>query len=286
MWGFNPVVIKIGLQYLPPEAYNLARMIVASLVALIALWFSGTWRRPNRTEAWAMLRISVFGFFLFQLCLIEGLQRTTAGNASFIMCLVPLSVLLLNKFYGLETISRALIAGIVCSVCGVFLIVVGAGKEFSLAGRHLLGTLLILVAQASYAYYMVSSKALQARYSVYQISAGHMVFTALLLSAVAWPETRQVRWLDLPAAAWGSVLFSGILALCVCNFLWIWGSGVLGTGRVAIFNNISPIFAVLAAYFMLGEAFGILQSIGAACVFAGVYITRHRRRPSAMPASP
>jgi len=83
---------------------------------------------------------------------------------------------------------------------------------------------------------------------------------------------------QVPAIAWASIFFSGILGLCIGNFLWIWGSGIIGTSRVAIFNNLSPVFAVITAYFLLGETFGPLQAAGAACVFAGVYITRNRDR--------
>ena len=278
VWGINPPVIKLGLQFLPPQPYNLARLVVASLVALIALWLSGTYRRPTRPDLWKLLRISAFGFFVFQIFITEGLLRTTAGNASFIMCLLPVGVMLLNKVFGLETITRAVVAGIACSISGVTLIVLGTGKEFSLAGHHLLGTLFVLASQAGYAYYTVFSKDLQARYSTYQITAGLMLFTTVLLLAATLPEAVAVNWLEVPAIAWGSVLFSGILALCLCNFLWIWGTGVLGTSRVAIFNNISPVFAVITAYFLLGETFGLLQSLGAAFVFAGVYITRNRDR--------
>lgn len=278
LWGINPPVIKIGLQYLPPQAYNLARLVVASLVALIALWLSGTWRRPRRADLWALLRISACGFFVFQIFITEGLLRTTAGNASFIMCLLPVGVMLLNKLFGLETITRAVLIGIACSISGVTLIVVGAGKEFSLAGHHLLGALLVLVSQLGYAYYTVFSKALLERYSTYQVTAGLMVFTTVLLFAATAPDAFAVNWREVPAIAWGSVLFSGILALCLCNFLWIWGTGVLGTSRVAIFNNISPVFAVITAYFLLGETFGLLQTVGAFCIFVGVYITRNRDR--------
>nr|WP_275983076.1 EamA family transporter [Propionivibrio soli] len=276
VWGFNPVVIKIGLQWLPPQAYNLGRLVVATIVGLIALWLSGTYRRPSRADVWKLFRVSALGFFTFQVFFTEGLQRTAAGNASFIMCLLPVGVLLLNKLFGLETITRAVVLGIVCSVSGVALIVVGTGKEFSLAGHHFLGTVFVMLSQLGYAYYTVFSKEFQARYSTYQITAGLMGFTTLLLAIFALPETLSVRWFEVPAAAWGSVLFSGILALCICNFLWIWGTGVLGTSRVAIFNNVSPVFAVVSAYFVLGEEFGILQTLGAVFVFAGVYITRNR----------
>lgn len=278
VWGINPPIIKFGLQFIPPQPYNVARLIVASIVALIALWLSGSYRRVERADRWKFFCVSTFGFLVFQFFFTEGIQRTTSGNASFMLCLMPVSVLLLNKFFGLETITRAVVVGIACSISGVALIVIGAGREVSLAGNHLLGTLFILVSQAGYAYYTVFSKELLERYSAYQVTAYLMLITTALLLAVSVPDVLRVRWGDVPAAAWSSILFSGILALCVCNFLWIWGTVVIGTSRVAIFNNVSPVFAVITGYFLLGETFGLLQVAGAMCVFAGVYITRNRER--------
>jgi drug/metabolite transporter (DMT)-like permease len=278
VWGINPPAIKLGLQYIAPQPYNVARFIVASLVALFALWLSGTYRRVSRADLWTFCRVSAFGFFIFQVLLTEGIQRTTSGNASFMLCLMPVSVLLINKFYGLEQITRPVVVGIAFSLAGVALIVIGAGRELSLASDHLLGTLLILVAQVAYAYYMVFSKELLARYSSYQVTAYLIVMTSVMLLALSAPDVMRVQWTQVPAIAWTSVLFSGILGLCIGNFLWIWGSGIIGTSRVAIFNNLSPVFAVITAYFLLGETFGLLQAAGAACVFAGVYITRNRDR--------
>jgi drug/metabolite transporter (DMT)-like permease len=278
IFGVNPPAIKLGLQFIPPQPFNVARFVVACVVALIALWLSGSHRRPDRADLWKFFKLSLFGFFAFQILFTEGILRTTSGNASFMMCLLPLVVLVLNKFYGLETITRAVVVGIVSSLTGIALIVVGSGREVSLASNHLVGTLMILVSQYGYAYYTVFSKELLARYSTYQVTAYLMIVTTALLAVAAAPGIVAVDWLAVPPSAWGSVLFSGILALCVGNFLWIWGTGIIGTSRVAIFNNLSPVFAVITAYFLLGETFGPLQAAGAAFVFAGVYITRNRDR--------
>lgn len=53
---------------------------------------------------------------------------------------------------------------------------------------------------------------------------------------------------------------------------------MIGTGRASVFNNLTPVFAVVTAYFLLGETFGTLQAAGAVFVFGGVYITRNRDR--------
>lgn len=278
IWGMNPPIIKVGLQYLPPQPYNLARMIVGAAIALIALAISGTYRPMNRADFWKIFRISAFGFFIFQLFFTEGIQRTTSGNASFMLCLMPVSVLLLNKFCGIEKITRPTVIGIFCSVCGITLIVLGAGKEISLASNHLMGTIFILLSQAGYAYYTVFSKELLERYSTYQITAYLMVITALLLLIASSPVITEVSWTSIPWSGWASVVFSGMIALCLCNFLWIWGLGIIGTSRAAIFNNLSPVFAIATGYYLLGETFGLLQAAGAAFVFLGVYITRNRNQ--------
>jgi len=278
VWGMNPPVIKLGLQYLPPWPYNVARMVVGSAFALLALWVSGTYRRPARADICMLLRAGTFGFFVFQMLFTEGIQRTTSGNAAFMFCLLPVFVLLLNRFYGFDTLNRAVVIGIVCSIVGVVLIVLGTGSELSLSGQHLVGALLVMGSEVGYAYYTVFSRELLERYSTYQVTASLMVITTVLLVLASFSELRAVQWGNLPAVAWGSVLFSAVFGLCLGNILWIWGGGVIGTSRAAVFNNLTPVFAVVTAYFLLDEIFGVVQVAGAAFVFAGVFITRNRNR--------
>ena len=278
LWGMNPPVIKLGLQHISPLPYNVARMVVGSLVALFALWLSGSYRRPTRADFWCLVRASVFGFFLFQMLFAEGVYRTTAGNAAFMGCLLPVYVLLLNRVFGFDTINRAVVVGIVCSLVGVVLIVLGAGREMSVAHKHLVGALLLLAAHVGYAYYTVFSRELLSRYSTYQVTASLMVITTVLMVTISLPELGRVDWLELPLPAWGSIVFSGVFGLCLANFLWIWGAGVIGSARASVFNNLTPMFAVITGYFVLGETFGALQTVGAACVLGGVYITRNRDR--------
>jgi hypothetical protein len=52
-------------------------------------------------------------------------------------------VLLLNKAFGVEAITRAVVVGIACSITGVALIVFGSGGGFGISGTHLTGTLLL-----------------------------------------------------------------------------------------------------------------------------------------------
>lgn len=276
IWGINPPIMKLGLYDLPPMPYNTVRMIIATLTAWIFLWLSGTRRSFDKVDRKKLYMVSILGFFVFQLFFTVGVYRTTAGNASFTLSLLPVSVLIINKLFHIEKITKPALIGVVLSISGILLIVLGSGKEISLSGDHMIGTVFLLIAEAGYGYYTVFSKDLLSKYSTYQVSAYLITVTTVLFILVSIPSLTEVNWLNIPLMAWLSTLYSGIFALCIGNFLWIWGTGKIGSTKAAMYNNLSPVFAVIAAYFLLGETFGLLQMIGAAGIFGGIYVTRNR----------
>lgn len=276
IWGINPPIMKLGLYDLPPMPYNTVRMIIATVIAWIFLWLSGTHRPYEKIDRKKLYSVSILGFFVFQLFFTVGVYRTTAGNASFTLSLLPVSVLIINKLFHIEKITKPALIGVVMSISGILLIVLGSGNEFSLTNDHMIGTLFLLLAEVGYGYYTVFSKDLLKKYSVYQVTAYLMTITTALFILVSIPSLMEVHWLTIPLTAWLSTLYSGIFALCVGNFIWIWGTGRIGSTKAAMYNNLAPVFAVISAYFLLGETFGLLQIIGAAGIFGGIYVTRNR----------
>lgn len=273
VWGVNPPVMKIGLSYIPPMPYNAARMLVALCAGWAALAVSGTYMPFGRKEITKIFLVSA-GFFLFQIFLTIGVQKTTAGNTSLILAILPVSVAIINKVCKIEEITKPVLMGIIASLIGVVFIIAGSNKELSLSDTHVIGAIILLAAQASYGYYTVFSKELLAKYSTYQITAYVLFISTLLFCIIALPDMLQMEWSAVPLIGWASVIFSGLFPLCIGNFLWIWGLGKIGSTKAAVYNNLSPVFAVLTGYWLLGESFGALQSIGAIIIFAGLYLTR------------
>jgi drug/metabolite transporter (DMT)-like permease len=280
IWGFNPPAMKVGLQYLPPVPYNAARMTVAMIVALIAFALSRSYRPFARSDYVRIFALSVFGFFVNQLFVAVGIQRTTSGNASFILSILPVIVVIINRIFNIEKITKPVIVGIAFSIAGIILLVLGSEKELSLSDRHLSGALFLLAAQIGYGYYTVFSGTLLYRYSVYQVFAAIITITTFLFLLVSAPFLGSVDWKNLPLAAWISILYSGIFAMTIGNFIWIWGIGKIGSVKASIFSNLSPVFAVIGGYVLLGETFGPLQVAGAAGIFFGIWITRNREKLS------
>lgn len=273
LWGLNPPVMKIGLIHVPPMPYNAVRLFAALAVSWLILRHLCTWI-PLRPQDRKALIISSLGFFFFQLFFTFGLQRTTAGNSSLILGCLPVSIAIINHFHRFESIKPGIIKGIVLSLAGVILMVAGTGKEVSMSGDHMSGTILLLAAQMSYGYYTVFSRPLSATYSVYQISSYILLISTSLFALVSLPSMLAVDWQAIPWPGWASVLYSGIFPLCLANCLWIWGTAKAGSTTASLYNNLCPVFAVGAGYLFLGETFGWLQFFGALVILTGLYITK------------
>lgn len=290
LWGINPPIMKVGLLYVEPMAYNAVRMLLALSVGWVVLCRLGIWQ-PLQREYYKPFLVASLGFFFFQYFFTAGVQITTAGNASLILACLPVSVALINHFHHFENISTASAVGILVSLSGVAVMVAGTGKEVSLAAGHVTGALLLLIAQLSYGYYTVYSRLLTAIYSPYQTTAYILLIATGLFLIVSFPSLFRADWQSIPQPGWASILYSGIFPLCLGNFLWIWGTGILGSTRASLYNNLPPVFSVALGYLYLSETFGWLQFLGAVIIFAGLFIAKGRRplpppEPAAVPEQP
>jgi drug/metabolite transporter (DMT)-like permease len=281
LWGLNPPVMKVGLMYMEPMPYNTIRLVAAFAAGWLVFRRMGVWRPLERND-WKPLIVCSLGFFFFQIFFTAGVQITTAGNSSLILGCLPVSVALINHFHRLERINRTMTAGIAVSLAGVIVMVAGTGREISLAGEHVLGAALLLIAQLSYGYYTVFSRRLTGIYSTYQITACILLISAASFLVLSLPAMLATDWRSIPWPGWASILYSGLFPLCLANCLWIWGTSILGSTKASLYNNLPPVFSVITGYLFLNESFGWLQFTGAVIIFLGLYITR--RKPAGSPA--
>jgi drug/metabolite transporter (DMT)-like permease len=62
--------------------------------------------------------------------------------------------------------------------------------------------------------------------------------------------------------------------MVIAYLFWNRGLRLLGPTRTAMFGNLQPIFALVAARILLGEQPGAWQLVGTTAIIAGVLLTR------------
>jgi drug/metabolite transporter (DMT)-like permease len=273
IWGINYIVIKAALGSFQPLAFNAVRFPVAALVLLGAARALGA-PLPARRYWVAVALYGVLGNALYQIGFIEGLSRTRAGNAALIAAANPVLTAVLSHWRGHERFSGRDWLGIVLSAAGVVLVVLGSGLEVGGFGSTVVGDLLLLGAVSCWALYAVGSRGLVTALGPVNMTAWTTAAGTVPILLMGVPSLFRQQWTTVPLPAWGGVVYASFGAIVTGYLLWARGIRLLGSTRVALYSNFTPVFAFLAAWPVLGERPTPFQILGGSAIALGMYLTR------------
>jgi drug/metabolite transporter (DMT)-like permease len=276
IWGVNFSVVKYGTTLVDPLAYNGLRVVLAA-VLLMSIIAVGKSVFPSRRDMVALTALGVLGNGIYQYFFVEGIARTSASDAALVVAASPAFIAIISRLRGVERTGAKGIIGILLSIVGIGLVVLGSTQDPGGEGSgasSLLGDLLVLVGSLAWAIYTVLLKPYTERVSGIQISAFTMVGGAISLMLVAWPAVAHANWSRMPVTGWAAVFYSGVFALVIAYLFYYRGVRVIGPTRTAMYSNLQPVIAVLVAWAMLGETPTVWQGVGTVSIMAGLVMTR------------
>ena len=281
IWGTNYSIVKHAFRELDPQAFNAARMTIASAVffcLLVGVRRSGTRASILFTPAtitrrdWLWLfGLGIVGHFLYQYFFIGGLARTSVANSSLMLAATPVLVALVNAVLGQERIGLLHWAGAALSMAGIYA-VVGPGAR--LGGEHLTGDLMMVAAVSCWALYTIAARRLMERHSPVGVTGISMIIGSLLYVLLVAGQVRATDWTSVGIATWLALAYSALFALCVAYTIWYAAVKEIGSARTAVYSNLVPLVAMATAIVLLGEPIVLAKLVGAAAVLIGVALTR------------
>jgi drug/metabolite transporter (DMT)-like permease len=275
VWGVNFSVVKGALDFIPAMGFNALRFPLASLTVYAILRARGPLPSLEWKDLGRILLLGIAGNGVYQLLFIHGLDRTTAGNTALLLATVPVWTALFAALIREGTLDRYVVGGIVATLSGMVLVVVGGGAELRLGGSTLAGDAMAAGAAFLWAAYTVGSRGLILRYGSVPVTAWTLWSGSIVLVLLGVPDLVRMDWGAVPLlAGWGAVAYAGILALGLSYVLWYRGVHRLGSARTAAYSNLVPVVALLVAWASLGEVPTVLQWIGAAVILAGIVLAR------------
>ena len=133
MWGFSFISTKIILAEIPPATIAFYRQIIAVVTLLplvmISLFRGGLARLAHVTwrDAGLVAVSALFGIVLNFVFENNGMRLTTASDASMIVAAVPIFTLFTEALFFKLRITSKLVACLIVSVIGVYLVITGGG---------------------------------------------------------------------------------------------------------------------------------------------------------------
>ena len=252
LWGFNVVAIKVIVEEFPAVTITSLRIFIAAIVVWLILGLQKDIRLPKRKEFIFILLATFTGVVGHHYFLSVGLTETTASNSGLILGTVPLTTSILAAIMLKERLSALRIIGLFIGLIGVSVIVLhGAGDHLAINGGDVYIAFAVITQALSFIFIKQTSETMKA-----SLITGYMLligsFFLFLISLVMEPGQLPLLK-DGTAIAWGAFLISGILATGIGHYLYNNAIPHIGPGRVSIFNNMTPFFALIGSSLFLNE---------------------------------
>ena len=191
IWGSNFSVVKTALEEIPPLPFNALRMSLATALFLALVAKTAPDSLPAR-RAWpGLVGLGLVGHFLYQVCFMEGIARTSVANSSLILGATPVVVALLNVVSRRDVPSGWHWLGIGLSLLGVYLVV---GQGARVGTTSLTGDLLMMGAACCWAAYTVGARSMLDRHSALVVTAWTMAVGTALFVPLGLPGLVALEW--------------------------------------------------------------------------------------------
>jgi len=270
IWGTTAIGIKVALETYPPFILSVGRWLISLAIMLPMMRRFGI--RPILDRRTFVL--GLFGILGFNAFFTLGLERTTAANGSLINGALPVVVAFLSFVFLGERLAPIRISGIVISMIGVAVTVLGATLDASV-----LGNVLILGAVLSWAIYTIYNRERMKGENTMGIIAGSALFGVAMmipLAAIEWAqETPEAPTLKLVAI----ILYLSLGPAMAANYMWVFALTRVPASQAAVFSNLTPIVGIVLAGLILDEPITVYHVVGSILVIAGVLLTTWRRQP-------
>ncbi|MGC0837182.1 EamA family transporter [Pantoea agglomerans] len=271
-WGVNFVVIKLGLQGMPPFLLAGLRF---TLVAFPAIFFV---RRPPIPLRWLVVYGMTISFGQFAFLFLAIKLGMPAGLASLVLQAQAFFTLLLGALLLAEKLRWNHIVGIIIATLGMFLLATAGMEGQTSAGITLTTMMLTLSAALSWGLGNITNKIIMRNRSVPIMS---LVVWSALVPIV--PFFACSLLFDGQAAIVYSLLHIGlqtVLALFYLAFVAtivgyaIWGNLLsrYETWRVAPLSLLVPVVGIITAALVLDEHLSGQQMLGAVVIILGLLI--------------
>lgn len=264
MWAVEPVFAKLAYansDYLQTSAI---RAIVAALVALLYVFFTGRKNlKVTSKQLSKLFYIAIAGTIFADLLYLFALTKTSVLNAVLLGHMQPVFIILIGFFFLKEDkLTRFDYAGIFIMLIAAVFVTTKTLENLFMIKLGTAGDIYVLLATVPWA-----TTAIVMRKYLRELDAGVITFYRYSIASVIF-----IVYLSLNSSLVLSNIYQILIGVVVGvgTILYYEGLKRIKAAQVSAMELSTPFFAALSGFLILGELVTVMQIAGMALLFVGV----------------
>ncbi|WP_316161200.1 DMT family transporter [Bradyrhizobium sp. SZCCHNRI20481] len=274
-WAFNQIAVKLALPEIPPLLQATFRSLGALPVLLVFARVRGV-KMFKRDGTLGLGLVAGLLFGLEFVLIYQGLLLTSASRAIVFLYTAPFFVALGSfRFLG-ERMGPAQWGGLALSFTGVALAI--GIPQADVDGRVLLGDLLVVGGGLLWGVTTVFVKGTRLRFIAPERALGYQVAVSVPIMAVAALIAGE-RLTQVPSPfVIGLMAYQSIWVVGTTFTIWFALIKAYSASKLSAFTFITPLFGVVASYFILHDALTLAFGLAAVLVIVGLFLVNRPNR--------
>ena len=271
IWGCAFVAQSVGMDYVGPFTFNMARFLIGAIVLLPVIWFMDRQRKTGAEKGAGQKTLIIGGICCgIALAVASTLQQwgilfTTVGKAGFITAMYIVIVPLLGIFIGKKV--RPLIIGCVAiAVVGFYFLCMTESLRLGL------GDFLVLLCAIAFSIHILVIDHFSPKVDGVKMSAIQFL-TAAIISAVPTLLWEQPVFTEI-LQAWQPVLYAGVMSCGVAYTLQIIAQKNADPTVASLLLSLESVFSVLAGWVLLGQGLRLKEMFGCVLIFCAIILAQ------------
>jgi drug/metabolite transporter (DMT)-like permease len=282
-WGFNQIAVKLALPDIPP----MLQATIRSTGALPMLLLIARLRSVKIFKRDGTLGAGLFAGVLFGIefvLIYRGLLLTSASRAVVFLYTAPFFVALGSYQFLGERLRASQWGGLGLSFAGVALAI--GVPQANVDADVLLGDLMIVGGGALWAATTLLVKATRLLRAPPEKALSYQVAMSIpILGLAAWLSGETLTRVPGPLAL-SLMVYQAVWVVGLTFLVWFSLVKTYSASKLSAFTFITPLFGVVASYFILHDVLTLAFGAAALLVIAGLYLVNRPNPEVPVPVDP
>lgn len=284
-WG---LMSPMGKDAMASGISSLSMITFRAVGAAVCFWIASLFVPEKKEVPPAHLLRFFFAAMLAivfnQCCFTIGLSITSPVDASIVTTTTPIITMILAALFLKEPVTNKKVLGIFFGAIGALLLIMGSTGTTGNKSGNLLGDLLCLFAQISFALYLTIFKNFVSQHHVITCMKWMFTYAAIVILPFSYNDISALPWTEISLTTWLETAFVVIGATFLAYILMMYGQKTLRPTVVSMYNYVQPIVACIVSVAVGLGSFGWQQGIAVILVFGGVWLVTQSKSRAQMKA--